>query len=168
MCVWTVFHKYAGLSANPVYVVWCGDCKVMSSFTLCGLNRGCVGGGFIMSLTSVMSVQVHIWPVLCQLQWLLTEYWVHFKVLVLILKALSGQGPTYLRDCASPYVFWRLLCSGDQHLLVVISPEDFYLALTRQKLFLPFPQTSRSGTAWDQGPVGPLYGVNEPQTSFSF
>ena len=47
----------------------------------------------------------HIHPVLYQLHWLLVEYRIRFKVLVLTFKALYSLEPSYLRD----HLFWYAL-----------------------------------------------------------
>lgn len=83
----------------------------------------------------------YIQPVLCQLDWLLVEYRVRLKVLVLTIKALSGQGLMYLRDCLLPYLLTRVLCSGESNLLVVPGPKDFWLFSTRDGAFLVLTPT---------------------------
>ena len=40
----------------------------------------------------------HITPVLRQLHWLLVEYHVQYKILLVTYKALQGQAPGYIKD----------------------------------------------------------------------
>lgn len=61
----------------------------------------------VVFLLTVVPMWVHIQPVLCQLNWLLTMYQIYIKMLVLTFKVLFNLGPTYLRDC-SPH-----MCSGE-------------------------------------------------------
>ena len=40
----------------------------------------------------------HITPIMFQLHWLLLNYRIHFKILLLVFKCLNGLAPTYLSD----------------------------------------------------------------------
>jgi len=40
----------------------------------------------------------YITPVLQELHWLLVKFRIHFKILLLTLKALNGMGPAYISD----------------------------------------------------------------------
>lgn len=83
---------------------------------------------------------MHIELVLCPLHWLLVEYWVGFKFLVLTFKALRSQWPTYLQDLLSPYVPKRVLHSQDLYLLVIPWAMGHLLSLSwGQGLFSPGP-----------------------------
>ncbi|CAI5764971.1 Hypothetical predicted protein [Podarcis lilfordi] len=77
----------------------------------------------------------HIHPVLFQLHWLLVEYRVRFKVLVLTFKALHGLGPSYLRDCLSWYAPRRTLRSIFSNTLEVPGSKEVRLASTRARAF---------------------------------
>uniref|UniRef100_M3XH00 Reverse transcriptase domain-containing protein n=1 Tax=Latimeria chalumnae TaxID=7897 RepID=M3XH00_LATCH len=61
----------------------------------------------------------HITPMLRELHWLPIRWWITFKVLVLVFKALNGLGPAYLRDFLMPYVPARPLRSESGNSLVV-------------------------------------------------
>nr|XP_024655854.1 uncharacterized protein LOC106676402 [Maylandia zebra] len=50
--------------------------------------------------------------------WLLVNFKVHFKILVLVLRALHGQAPSYNGDLLSPNTPSRSLRSSDQSLVV--------------------------------------------------
>lgn len=75
------------------------------------------------NVLTVISPQAYIYLVLPQQHWLPIEYRICFKVMVIMFKALCGQGPEYLWGCVSPYVFFRTLWSIDQYLLVIPSPK---------------------------------------------
>ncbi|KAF7654290.1 hypothetical protein LDENG_00071890, partial [Lucifuga dentata] len=57
--------------------------------------------------------------VLISLHWLLVKFRIHFKILVLTFRALSGQSPMYISELLQPYVTSRSLRSSDQGLLFV-------------------------------------------------
>ncbi|XP_043935110.1 uncharacterized protein LOC122808205 [Protopterus annectens] len=61
----------------------------------------------------------HAMPILTALHWLPVFYWIRFKVLLLVFKALNGLTPTYLSEILLPYVPARALRSEDLSLLVV-------------------------------------------------
>lgn len=63
--------------------------------------------------------------------WLLVEYWIRFKVMVLILKALRVLGPS---SVGPPLPIWRALYSPEQHWLVAACPKDILI------IFLPWSQ----------------------------
>lgn len=62
----------------------------------------------------------HIQPDLCKLYWLLVEYRIRFKILVLNFKSLNSLGAMYLRDHLSPR---RVLGTGIKNLLAVPRPQ---------------------------------------------
>ncbi|KAF7213304.1 transcript variant X2, partial [Nothobranchius furzeri] len=70
-------------------------------------------------LLTKSSKHTHITPLLLQLHWLPVNFRVHFKILVLVYRALHGQAPSYIGDLPSPYTPSRSLRSSDQSLLVV-------------------------------------------------
>ena len=61
----------------------------------------------------------HITPVLIQLHWLPVHVRIHFKVLLLVYKALNGMAPLYIRELLSYRTCSRSLRSTDQELLAV-------------------------------------------------
>ena len=65
----------------------------------------------------------HITPVLIKLHWLPVQHRVKFKILVLVLKILNDQSPSYLVDLISRHVRTRALLSCDTNLLAV--PRSF-------------------------------------------
>lgn len=87
------------------------------------------------------SFWAHVQPVLHQLYWLQLEYQVRFKVVTLTFKALSDQGPTYLKDHLLPFPR-RALCSQDKHILVILGLRDVHLALIRTRAFLALAPAS--------------------------
>ena len=61
----------------------------------------------------------HITPTLKRLHWLPIEQRIIYKVLVLVYKALSGEGPLYLQELLQRYVPLRKLRIEQDHLLCV-------------------------------------------------
>lgn len=61
----------------------------------------------------------HITPVLEAIHWLLVQYRIYFKILVLTFRALHGQAPTFITDLIQLHTPTRSLRSLDQRLLVV-------------------------------------------------
>ena len=59
----------------------------------------------------------HITPILRRLQWLPVRYRIIFKILLLIYKALSGQGPSYIKDLLKYRDSGRVLRSSNKHSL---------------------------------------------------
>jgi len=59
----------------------------------------------------------HTTPLLRALHWLPVEKRVEFKILLLVYKALHGDGPAYLQDLITPHVPARKLRSVDLHLV---------------------------------------------------
>ena len=59
----------------------------------------------------------HITPVLAELHWLPVSYRIHFKVLLLVFKAVNGLAPCYITDALSSYTPARALRSADAGLL---------------------------------------------------
>lgn len=55
----------------------------------------------------------HITPVLKSLHWLPIDFRIHFKVLLLVYKALHGLAPVYITDLLTNYVPVRALRSSD-------------------------------------------------------
>nr|XP_054606508.1 uncharacterized protein LOC129166913 [Nothobranchius furzeri] len=70
-------------------------------------------------LLTKSSKHTHITPLLLQPHWLPVNFRAHFKILVLVFRALHGQAPSYIGDLLSPYTSSRSLRSSDQSLLVV-------------------------------------------------
>ncbi len=61
----------------------------------------------------------HITPVLIKLHWLPARYWIHYKLLLYVFKALHGLAPEYISDLISLHQSYRSLRSNDQlHLMV--------------------------------------------------
>uniref|UniRef100_A0A8C6MBL6 Reverse transcriptase domain-containing protein n=1 Tax=Nothobranchius furzeri TaxID=105023 RepID=A0A8C6MBL6_NOTFU len=83
------------------------------------LNRLQVVQNACARLLTKSSKHTHITPLLLQLHWLPVNFRVHFKILVLVYRALHGQAPSYIGDLLSPYTPSRSLRSSDQSLLVV-------------------------------------------------
>lgn len=76
---------------------------------------------FHLSLQNLLfksSKHTHVTPLLFQRHWLLVNFKVHFKILVLVLRALHGQAPSYNGDLLSPNTPSRSLRSSDQSLVV--------------------------------------------------
>uniref|UniRef100_A0A8C6VU81 Reverse transcriptase domain-containing protein n=1 Tax=Nothobranchius furzeri TaxID=105023 RepID=A0A8C6VU81_NOTFU len=82
------------------------------------LNRLQVVQNACARLLTKSSKHTHITPLLLQLHWLPVNFRNHFKILVLVYRALHGQAPSYIGDL-SPYTPSRSLRSSDQSLLVV-------------------------------------------------
>ena len=62
----------------------------------------------------------HITPILRQFHWLPISYRIHYKIMVLVYKALEGSGPAYLQELPKAYKpNCSLRSSGDPSLLVV-------------------------------------------------
>ena len=61
----------------------------------------------------------HITPTLYELHWLPIEQRITFKVLLLVYKALHGQGPEYLNELLIPYKPSRSLRSASNNKLIV-------------------------------------------------
>ena len=59
----------------------------------------------------------HITPVLASLHWLPPSFRVHFKVLLIVYKALHGLAPSYISDLLHPLSASRSLRSADKGLL---------------------------------------------------
>nr|XP_054596020.1 uncharacterized protein LOC129163078 [Nothobranchius furzeri] len=83
------------------------------------LNRLQVVQNTCARLLTKSSKHTHITPLLLQLHWLPVNFRVHFKILVLVYRALHGQAPSYIGDLLSSYTPSRSLRSSDQSLLVV-------------------------------------------------
>uniref|UniRef100_A0A0E9XEA4 Uncharacterized protein n=1 Tax=Anguilla anguilla TaxID=7936 RepID=A0A0E9XEA4_ANGAN len=61
----------------------------------------------------------HVMPILKSLHWLPIKFRIHFKILVIVYRALHGQAPVYIKELLQPYKPSRNLRSSDQGLLVV-------------------------------------------------
>ena len=61
----------------------------------------------------------HITPILYSLHWLPVNFRIHFKILVLVFRALHEQAPSYITELLRPYSPIRSLRSSDQKLLMV-------------------------------------------------
>ena len=61
----------------------------------------------------------HVTPVLILLHWLPVHFWILFKVLLLVHKALNGMAPLYITELLSYRTCSRTLRSTDQKLLAV-------------------------------------------------
>ena len=90
----------------------------------------------------------HIRPILQQLHWLPVEFRIRFKVLILTFKALSGPGPTYLRDRLFLFILGRILRSSDAYLLEIPNHQDIRLTSTRKKAF-----STLGPTWWNELPL---------------
>uniref|UniRef100_A0A8C6NV41 Reverse transcriptase domain-containing protein n=1 Tax=Nothobranchius furzeri TaxID=105023 RepID=A0A8C6NV41_NOTFU len=100
------------------------------------------------------SKHTHITPLLLQLHWLPVNFRVHFKILVLVYKALRGQAPSYIGDLLSPYTPSRSLRSSDQCLLVVQRTRlktkgDKSFAAVAPRLWTSLPLSLRSVNSVD-------------------
>lgn len=62
----------------------------------------------VVRLLNQMGCRKHDTPGLCHLRWLPFNFWVQFKVIILISKALYGLGPGYLINCLFPWA-WQLM-----------------------------------------------------------
>ena len=74
----------------------------------------------------------HITPTLYELNWLPIEPRMNFKVMLLVYKALHGQGPEYLSELLIPYKPARSLRSASSNKLIV--PKCHY-ADTQKRAF---------------------------------
>jgi len=61
----------------------------------------------------------HITPIMFQLHWLLLNYCIHFKILLLVYKCLNGLAPIYLSELLRYSNGPKLLCSSYQNFLAV-------------------------------------------------
>uniref|UniRef100_A0A8C6K7Z1 Reverse transcriptase domain-containing protein n=1 Tax=Nothobranchius furzeri TaxID=105023 RepID=A0A8C6K7Z1_NOTFU len=97
------------------------DCcnSLFTCLSRTSLNRLQVVQNACARLLTKSSKHTHITPLLLQLHWLPVNFRVHFKILVLVYRALHGQAPSYIGDLLSPYTPSRSLRSSDQSLLVV-------------------------------------------------
>ncbi|CAH3036675.1 unnamed protein product, partial [Pocillopora meandrina] len=62
---------------------------------------------------------IELTPVLKQLHWLPVSQRIDYKILLLTLKALNGQAPSYITELLKPYVPTRNLRSSSKNLLKV-------------------------------------------------
>ena len=61
----------------------------------------------------------HITPIMFKLHWLLLNYRIHFKILLLVYKCLNGLAPIYLSELLRYRNSPQLLCSSSQDFLGV-------------------------------------------------
>ena len=61
----------------------------------------------------------YITPVLCKLHWLLVQYRIIFKILLLVCKGLNGLAPAYISELLHYRTSSRLLRSASQRLLSI-------------------------------------------------
>lgn len=62
----------------------------------------------------------HVTPLLRSLNWLPVQFRVHYKIIVLVFKALHNLAPTYLSELLSVYIPPRSLRSENLNLLVTV------------------------------------------------
>ncbi len=70
-------------------------------------------------LLTKSSKRSHVTPILISLHWLPVKFRIHFKILVMVFRALHGQAPVYINEMLKPYNSSRNLRSSNQILLVV-------------------------------------------------
>ena len=88
----------------------------------------------------------HITPALREMHWLPVEQRILYKVLLMVFKALHGQGPQYISELVNVYVPTRTLRISNECVLAV--PECHYKD-TRMRAF-----GIRAPTEWNQLPIG--------------
>ena len=82
-----------------------------------------VQGDAAARLISLSRKHEHVTPILLNLHWLLINYRIMFKILLITYKALKNLAPSYIRDLLIPYIPSRQLCSSSKHLSI----PHFYL-----------------------------------------
>ncbi len=54
-------------------------------------------------LLTKSSKRSHVTPILISLHWLPVKFRIHFKILVMVFRALHGQAPVYINEMLKPY-----------------------------------------------------------------
>ncbi len=70
-------------------------------------------------LLTKSSKRSHVTPTLISLHWLPVKFRIHFKILIMVFRALHGESPVYIKGMLKPYNSIRNLRSSNQILLVV-------------------------------------------------
>lgn len=104
----------------------------------------------------------HVTLVQRELHWLLIEYWIHFKVLVLTSKALRGLGLTCLSNRLFLYMPQEALQFAEQEFLVVPGPRDAHLASATAEAFSALAPPGRTCSDWRSGLCRTCYHSAEP------
>lgn len=92
----------------------------------------------------------HVTPGLRHLCWLPVSFWVQFKVIILISKALYGLGPSYLINCLFPWA-WQLISARVLPLTVPCSETEEWKAgewVCMQEVCTPGCKTCITDTFW--------------------
>ncbi len=95
-----------------------------------------------------------ITPVLVSLHWLPVEFWIGFKVLLMVFKALHGIFPKYIADLLIPYKNTRISRSSNQMILHVPktrlkSKGDRAFSVAAPSLWNPLPMHIKSSPSVD-------------------
>ncbi len=54
-------------------------------------------------LLTKSSKRSHVTPILISLHWLPVKFRIHFKIIVMVFRALHGQAPVYINEMLKPY-----------------------------------------------------------------